>query len=82
MKAYTVSNDKFCVTVVANSKAKAEEFVRRDKLIQMTMDGYLKVEVDNFINDIKILKEDGNVYAAVLKTSYSDKEFEVPAEIN
>jgi len=82
MKAYTVSNDKHSVTVVANSKVKAEEFVRRDKLIQMTMDGHLKVEIDAFVKDIQLLKEDGDVYGAILKTSYFDKEIQVPAEIS
>jgi len=82
MKAYTISNTKHSVTVVANSKEKAEELVRRDKLIQMTMDGHLKVEVDNFVNSIELLKEDGEVYGAILKTSYSDKDIEVSADIS
>jgi len=81
MKAYTVSNTKHSITVVANSKDKAERIVRRDNLIPKTMDGRLKVEVDTFVNDIKILREDGEVYGAILKTSYSDNDIEVVAEI-
>lgn len=81
MKTYTVSNVKHSVTVVANSKEKAEELVRRDSLIQMTMDGELKVEIDTFVSNIELLKEDGEVYGAILKTSYSDKDIEVSAEI-
>lgn len=81
MKIYTVSNTKHSTTVVAMSKAKSEELVRRDDLIQMTMDGHLKVEIDTFANIAELLEEDGEVYGAILKTSYSDKDIEVPAEI-
>lgn len=82
MKAYTVSNTKNAITVVANSKEKAEKFVKEDRLISLTMDGYLKVEIDKFVDNITLVyDEDGEAYEAILKTSYSDKEINVPAKI-
>lgn len=80
MKVYTVSNTRRSITVVANSKAKAEELVRRDKLIPMTMDGHLKVEIDKHVTNIELLKEDGKVYGAILKSLYSNKCIEVFAD--
>lgn len=81
MKAYTVTSSKEGITVVANSKAKAEELVRRDNLLDRTMDGHLKVEIDRLVTNIELEYEDDEVVGAILTTRYAKEPFSVPAEL-